>query len=74
MSINGGIDKDMVGYYSDIKKEWYNAIYSDMEESKDCHIEWSRSDRKRQKSCNIMYMWNLKKKKSIYKTKVELQV
>ena len=46
MSINGWMDKDVVGYYSAIKKEWCNAIYNDMEESKDCHIEWSRSDKK----------------------------
>jgi len=62
MPINGWMVKDVVGYYSAIKKEWCNAIYNDMEESKDCHIEWSRSDRKRQTSCNITYMWHLKKR------------
>ena len=73
MFIDGWMDKDVVGYYSAIKKE-YDAIHNDMEESKDCHIEWSRSDIRRQTSRNITYMWHLKKKELIYKTEVESQV
>ena len=28
---------------------------------RDCHTEWNKSDRERQKSYDITYMWNLKK-------------
>ena len=38
----------------------------------DYHTKWSKSDRERQISFDITYMWNLKKKKEtnelIYKT------
>ena len=42
------------------KKEQNNAICRNMNESWDCHSEWSQT--KRQISCDIDYMWNLKKK------------
>ena len=48
-------------YYSAIKKEWNNAICSNMDGPRDCHTEWSKSDRKRRMSYDIIYMWNLKK-------------
>ena len=48
-------------YYSAIKKEWSNAICSNMDGHRDCHTEWSKSDRERQISYDITYMWNLKK-------------
>ena len=32
-----------------------------MDRSRDCHIEWSKSDRERQISYDNTYMWNLKK-------------
>ena len=35
-------------YYSAIKKEWDNDIYSNMDGPRDCHTEWSESDRGRQ--------------------------
>ena len=65
MSINGGMDKEDVAHiYNGIllshEKEWNNAICSDMDGPKDCHTEWSKSDRERQISY-ITYMWNLKK-------------
>ena len=28
---------------------------------RDCHTEWSKSDREKQTSYDIAYMWNLKK-------------
>ena len=48
-------------YYSAIKKERNNSICSDMDAPRDCHTEWSTSDRERQISYDITYMWNLKK-------------
>ena len=51
-----------MGYSSAIKKEWNNAICSNMDGPRDCHTEWSKSDRERQTSYDIAYMWNLKKK------------
>ena len=32
-----------------------------MDGPRDCHIEWSKSDRERQISYDIAYIWNLKK-------------
>ena len=66
MSVNRGVDKeDMVHIYNGIllshKKEWNNAICSNMDGPRDCHTEWRKSDTERQISCDIAYMWNLKK-------------
>ena len=65
MSIDKWMDKeDVVHIYNGIllrhKKEWNNAICSDMDEPRD--TEWNKSDRERQISYDITYMWNLKKK------------
>ena len=38
------------------KKGWNNAICSNMNGPRDCHIEWSQ----RQISYDTAYMWNLK--------------
>ena len=46
-------------YYSVIKR--MTAIWSNMDEPRDCHTEWSQSVRERQMSYNITYMWNLKR-------------
>ena len=43
------------------KKEWDNAICTNMDGPRDCHTEWSSSDRERQ---YVTYMQNLKKKKN----------
>ena len=55
----------MVHMYNGIllshKKEQNNAICSNMDRPRDCHTEWSKSDRERQISYDIAYMWNLKK-------------
>ena len=45
-------------YYSAIKKEQNNAICSSMDGPRDYHSKWSKSDRERQTSYNIIYMWN----------------
>ena len=58
------------------KKEWNNAIFGDMDGPRVCHSEWSKSDREKQVSYDIAYMWNLKKgtNELIYKTEVESQM
>ena len=66
MSINGGMDKeDVVHIYNGVllnhKKEWNNAICSNIDGPRDYHTKWSKSDRERQISFDITYMWNLKK-------------
>ena len=48
-------------YYSAIKKEWNNGSCSNMDGFRDYHTQWSKSDRERQMSYDITYMWNLKK-------------
>ena len=59
------MDKEDVVYIYNgilaIEKEWNNAICSNMDGPRDCHTEWSKSDRERQISYDITYMWNLKK-------------
>ena len=51
------------------KKEWNNAIYSNMDGPREYLTKWSKSDRERQMSYDITYMWNLKKwYKWTYKT------
>ena len=41
------------------KKEWNNAICSNMDGPKDYHTMWSKSDRERKILYDITYMWNL---------------
>ena len=43
-------------------KKWNNAICSNMVGPRDYHTKWSKTDRERQISYDIVYMWNLKKK------------
>ena len=42
------------------KKDWNNAICSNMDGPRDDHTKWSESDRKRQSSFDISHIWNLK--------------
>ena len=42
------------------KKESNKAICSNMDGPGDDHTKWSQSDRERQISYDITYMWNLK--------------
>ena len=62
-------------YYSATKK-WNNTICNNMDGSSDYYTKWSKSDKERQVSPGITYMWNLKKKDTnelIYKTKTAPQ-
>ena len=65
-----------VDYYSAIKKEWDNAIFSHMDGPRDYHTKWSKSDRERQTSYDITYMWNLKydTNELIYKTESDSKI
>ena len=55
----------MVHIYNGIllshKEEWNNVICSNMNGPRDYPTKWSESDRERQTSYDITYMWNLKK-------------
>ena len=42
------------------KKEWNNAICSNMDGPRGYHTKWSKSDREGQILYDITYMWNLK--------------
>ena len=76
MSIDRWMDKeDMVHIYNGIvlshKKEWNNAICSNMDASRDYHTKWSKSER--QIPYDITYMWNLKydTNEPIYKEEID---
>ena len=78
---DGGMDEeDLVPIYNDVlHRHKKNKIPFAVTWARDCHTEWSKSDRKRQ-IYDIAYTWILKKKKkaqmnqSIYKTEVEPQM
>ena len=55
------------------RKEWKNSICSNMDEPRDEHTKWSKSDRERQIPYDITSMWNLKygTNEPIYKTDTE---
>ena len=55
------------------KKEQNHALCSIMDGPRDCHIKWSKSDRERQGSCDITYMWSLKcdTNELLYKTEID---
>ena len=57
------------------KKEWNNAICSNIDGRRDYHTKWSKPDRERQISYIITYMWNLKNDTNelIYKTEIDPQ-
>ena len=63
-SMDRGMDKDVVHINNEIlpvtKREWNNAICTNMD--RDYHTKWSKSDRVRQISYDITYVWNLKKR------------
>ena len=52
-----------------------NAICSNMDETRDSHTKWNKSDRERQIPYDITYMWNLKynTNKLIYETETDSQ-
>ena len=52
----------------------YWPICSNMDGPRDCHTEWSKSDREREILYDIAYMWNLKRNDTnehIYKTEMD---
>ena len=57
------------------KKEWNNVICSNMNGPRDYDTKWSKSDRDRQISYGITYMWNVKYDTNgfIYKTEIDSQ-
>ena len=60
----------MYGILLSHKKEWNNAICSNMDGPRDYHTKWSKSDRERQILYVISYMKNLKNwSKRFYITK-----
>ena len=65
MPINRQMDKDVVYIYNGIllghKKEWNWVICWDVDVSKDCHTEWSKSEREKQILYINAYAWNLEK-------------
>ena len=71
--------EDIVHVYNGMllnhNKEQNNAIHSNMDEHRDCHIEWNKSDTERQ----ISYQLYVESKNKRYKwaylpTEVELQM
>ena len=74
--------EDVVHIYNGIllshKKEWNNAICSNMDGPRDCHTEWSKSEIERQISYNSTHIWNLIYKNDIneliYKTERDSQI
>ena len=54
---------------------WNNAICSHMDGPRDYHTKWSKSERERQMSYDITYVWNLKydTKELIYETETDSQ-
>ena len=41
------------------KKEWNNAVCSNMDATRDSHTKWNESERERQAPHDLAYMWNL---------------
>ena len=64
MSINRWVDEDVACIYVGIllghKQEWNNAIWSNMDATRDYHTQRSKSERERQTPNDSTYMWNLK--------------
>ena len=80
MSIDRWMDKeDVVHIYNGIllshKKEWNNAICSNIDATRDYHTKWSKSERERQIPHDITYMRNLKydTNELIYETETDSQ-
>ena len=71
--------EDVVHIYNGVllshKKEWNNATCSNMDGPRDYHIKWNESERERQISYDITYVWNLKydTNELIYKTETDSQ-
>ena len=59
------MDKEAVYIYNGIilshKKEWNNAICSNVDGPRDYHTEWNKTEKERQIPYDVIFMWNLKK-------------
>ena len=57
-------------HYSTTKREWNNAICSNVDGPTAYHTEWSKSEREIEIRCDISYVWNLNydTNEFIYKT------
>ena len=69
MSNDTGMDKeDVVHIYNGIllshQKEWNSVICGNMDESRDCYTEWSKSDRDGEILFDIPYKQKLKRNDS----------
>ena len=55
------------------KREWNNAMCSNLDGPRDDHTKWSKSNRGRQILYDITYMWNLRNNtnESIYQTETD---
>ena len=80
MFVKRWVDKEDVIYiYNGIllshKKEWNDAIYSNMDGHRDYHTKWSKLERERQIPY-ITYVWNLKydTNEHIYETETDSQI
>ena len=64
------------GILLSLKKEWNNAIYSNLKRPRDYHTKWSKSERERQLPYGITFMWNLKYDTSelLYETEIDSQI
>ena len=58
------------------KKKWNGSICRDVDGPRDCHTEWSKSEREKQILYNIAYMWNLENDTDelICKAEIETQM
>ena len=78
MSMDRWVDKDLLLLYNGIlfshKHEWNNAICSNMHGPRDYHTKWILSDRRRQISYDITYIWNLKNDTDELFYKIEIEV
>ena len=65
----------IIQYYSAFKNERNIGICSNMDGPGDYHTKWSKSDRERQTSYDITYVWYLKYNsyESIYEKETESQ-
>ena len=66
MSINRGMDKEDRYIYNGIllshEKEWNHAICRDVAGTRDCHTEWSKSERERPTCYYTTHVYGIWKK------------
>ena len=81
MSIDRWMDKENVvhiynGMLVSHQKEWNNAICSNMNGPRDCHTEWSKSDREEKYHMILLIcgIWNNYMNELIYKTEIESEM